>query len=294
MARQNNAAAATATATAPPPVSAPPQPMDNIYNMPSQGNPVPQNGGMNLHQFAPAPQPVNVPVQAAPYASQSQGQAVQNFASNLSNPYAGAPQVVSPPVLDPSMQQQLMIIKALADQGLTPDKIATIMASMGHMGQMGQLPGVAPPTVQYPHQNQNQNPLNVQNGWGESRDHNGYHESPREEVRSPQHRFRQRSRSRSPARGWNGHGSPATHRRDENRFGEREQESPGRNRGGGRGRGNDYRQRSPPRRGHSPSPPQSSGGGSKWVGHDPAMAPGNIKGTVISRTNSSQIISNFS
>lgn len=262
--------------------------MDNIYNMPPQGNPVPQNqstAAMNLHQYASAPPPVNVPVPAAPFAPQpqGQGQAVQNFASNLSNPYAGAPPVIPLPVLDPAMQQQLILIKALADQGLSPDKIAGIMATMGHMGQTAGA-GVVPPPAQYPAQNQNQNPLNAQNGWGESRDRNGYHE--REVVRSPQHRFRQRSRSRSPPRGWNGHGSPATHRRDENRFDDpREQESPGRNRGGGRGRGNDYRQRSPPRRGHSPSPPQSSGGSSKWVGHDPSMPKGNIKGIVIIRIN---------
>ncbi|CAG8979078.1 hypothetical protein HYALB_00000207 [Hymenoscyphus albidus] len=285
LARQNSAAAAAPPAPAPvpqPPAQLQPQPMDNIYNMAPQGNPVPQlqsTGAMNLHQYASAPPPVNVPVQAAPYASQPQGPAVQNFASNLSNPYAAPPPVVPQPGLDPAMQQQLMIIKALADQGFPPDKIAGIMAAMGQG-----VGGVAP-SAQYPPQNQNQNPLNAQNqnGWGESRERNGngYHE--REAARSPQYgRFRQRSRSRSPPRGWNSHGSPATHRRDENRFEhDRDQDSPGRNRGSGRGRGNEYRQRSPPRR-RSPSPPQTSTGGAKWVGHDPTMPKGNIK--VLSRT----------
>ncbi|KAF4634362.1 hypothetical protein G7Y89_g3749 [Cudoniella acicularis] len=280
MARQNT------TAPAPAPTNAP-QPMDNSYNVSSAHSSTAQQFTA-MTQSAPyvqVPPPVNVPAAAATFASQPQGpnSIAQNIANNQNNPYAAALPVVPPGAFDPAVQQQLLLIKALADQGLAPDKIASIVGALNQgqplAGAVGLNPQVQPP--QFALQNQDQNGQNAQNAWGprpdDSRDHNGYHD--REPVRSPPNRYRQRSRSRSPPRGWNGRDSPNARRRDEQGF-DFERNSPGRNRGDdrGRGRGNDYRQRSPQRRGHSPTPPRSE----KWIGHDTSISKGNIK--VLSRT----------
>ncbi|RDL38252.1 uncharacterized protein BP5553_02592 [Venustampulla echinocandica] len=300
LARQNAAAALPATATQP---QAQAQ-QDNPYNIPmphAQNNPAQHMAAINQtvpFQPTAAPAPVNVPAPAAAYPSQSQvpNSGAQNFASNQANPYAyaGAPPVVSPAALDPAVQQQFVLIKALADQGFTPDKIAGIMAAMGQGGVAPGAGGVPPQASQYlpQHQNQiqNQNTANAQPGWGprpdESRDHNGYLD--REAGRSPPGRYRQRSRSRSPARGWGARDSPTVQRHDDYGY-DRERDSPGQARGDDRsgrgrgGRGNEYRQRSPPRRGgRSPSPPRHGYGGQKWVSHDATLKSGTIK--VLSRT----------
>jgi protein NRD1 len=273
MARQNTSA----------PPANPTLPMDSQYNVSnSQSNPAQQVAAFNQGVlFPPIPPPVNVPAAPA-FASQGTSNGAQNFASNQTNPFAAVPPIVPPTALDPAVQQQLMLIKALSDQGFPPDKIAGIIAAMGSQGPpmmgAGALP---PPPPQFAAQNSNPS---AQNGWGtrpeESRDRNGngYHEA----VRSPPGRYRRRSRSRSPPPAWNARDSPASRRRDEPNY-DYDRDSPGRNRGDdrgrGRGRGNDYRQRSPPRRGRSPSPPsRANGAGSKWVGHDATIPKGNIKG----------------
>lgn len=230
----------------------------------------------------PFPPPVNMPAPAA-FAPQAQtpNQAAQGFPSNP-NMFAGLPPVVPPTALDPAFQQQLMVIKMLKDQGITDDKIPGILAAL--MASQGvAAPGASGfppvPLPQFPVQNQNQSAQNGQNGWGarpqdESRDRD--RKGP-ENLRSPD-RYRHRSRSRSPPRGWNARDSPPT-RRDGPRY-DYERDSPGRNRGdlpNRPGRGNEYRQRSPPRRGRSPSP-QRHGGGDKWVGHDNTIGKNNIKG----------------
>ncbi|TAQ84900.1 hypothetical protein B7494_g6772 [Chlorociboria aeruginascens] len=260
MARQNNTA---------PPMPAVPSTsnQDSLYNVSNaQNTQAPLGATLNQPlQFPPFQAPVNVPAAfAPPVQGQGPNSAAQNFASNQSTPFAAAPVVPAA-----GFQQQLMLIKALADQGFPPDKIAGIIAAMG--------PGaIPPPPSQFPVQNQTQN---AQNAWGsrteESRDRSGY-----EAVKSPQGRYRRRSRSPSPSRAWNARDSPAARRRDEPHY-EYDRESPGRSRGS-RGRGSDYRQRSPPRRGQSPSPPPSYGHGQKWVGHDDSIGRGNIK--VLSRT----------
>jgi len=276
MARQNTSA---------PPANPTPLPQASSYNISSAQNNVAQQASAlppNL-PFLAFPPPVNVPA-AVTFAPQSQGSTngAQNFASNQTNPFAAAQSVaqpVAPPAgLDP---QQWILIKALADQGLTPDKIAGVISQMAIQGQGPPMLGAGgiPPPPQFAAQNQNHN---AQNSWGarpeESRDRNGYHEA----VRSPPGQHRRRSRSRSPARAWNARDSPASRRRDEQNF-DYERDSPGRNRGDdrgrGRGRGNDYRQRSPPRRGRSPSPPpRANGGGNKWVDYDNSIGSGKIKG----------------
>ncbi|TVY84505.1 Rpb7-binding protein seb1 [Lachnellula suecica] len=262
----------------------------NPYNV-SSG---PYNAALQAPPFPTLPitPPVNVP---ATFASLPQAQGLsngaQNFASNQTNPnpYAAVPSVM-PGILDPAVQQQLLFVKALADQGLTQEQISGIIAHMGQGVPGIGAGGLPPPPPQFPVQQQNQN----QNGWmpsngaprpDESRDHSSYHD--REAVRSPPSRYRQRSRSRSPPRGWNAHDSPGPRRRDEPNNFDYSRNSPARNqergRGGRGGRGSDYRQRSPPRRGRSPTPPRSRGGpGQKWIDHDPTLAKGNIK--VLSRT----------
>ncbi|KAH8593289.1 hypothetical protein B0O99DRAFT_653419 [Bisporella sp. PMI_857] len=231
----------------------------------------------------PPPPPVNVP---ATFANQAQGSSngAPNFASNQTSAFAAAPPAMPTP-LDSSVQQQIMLIKALSESGMPPDQIAGIISRMGNQGSLS---GVAPvgslPLPQFPIQNQNTVPQNghngqsvtqngSHNGWGarqnESRDHDGFE--------------RRRSRSPSPARGWNGRASPTSRRRNEQNF--ENDRSPGRNRddrgrGDARG-GRDYRQRSPPRR-RSSTPPRYHGGGEKWVGHDSTVPQGSIK--VLSRT----------
>jgi protein NRD1 len=274
MARQNTSASP----------ANPSPPKDSQYNVSisQQSNPAQQVAAFNQGVlFPPIPPPVNVPAAAA-FASQGTSNGAQHFASNQTNPFAAVPPIVPPTALDPAVQQQLIVIKALSDQGFPPDKIAGIIAAMGSQGSpmmgTGALP---PPPPQFAAQNPNPN---AQNGWGarpeESRDRggNGYHEA----VRSPPGRYRRHSRSRSPPPAWNSRDSPASRRRDEPNY-DYERDSPGRNRGDdrgrGRGRGNDYRQRSPPRRGRSPSPPsRANGADSKWVGHDANIPKGNIKG----------------
>lgn len=275
MARQNN--------TAPP---ANPSPLkDSQYNVSnSQSNPALAAFNQGI-PFPAIPPPVNVPAPAATFASQGMSNGAQNFASNQANPFAAAPPIVPPTTLDPNVQQQLMLIKALSDQGFPPDKIAGIIAAMGNqalpMMSTGTLP---PPPPQFAAQIQNPS---AQNGWGarpeESRDRSGNAGGYHEAVRSPPGRYRRRSRSRSPPPAWNARDSPASHRRDEPNY-DYGRDSPGRSRGDdhnrGRGRGNDYRQRSPPRRGRSPSPPaRSNGASSKWIGHDATIPKGSIKGT---------------
>ena len=274
MARQNN--------TAPPANPTPPK--DSQYNVSnSQSNPALSAFNQGI-PFPAVPPPVNVPAAAAAFASQGMSNGAQNFASNQTNPFAVAPPIAPPSALDPNVQQQLMLIKALSDQGFTPDKIAGIIAVMGNqappMMSVGTLP---PPPPQFTAQNSSPN---AQNGWGarpeESRDRNGTANGYHEAVRSPPGRYRHRSRSRSPPPAWNTRDSPASRRRDEPNY-EYGRDSPGRSRGDdrgrGRGRGNDYRQRSPPRRGRSPSPPtRPNGAASKWIGHDPTIPKGSIKG----------------
>lgn len=279
LARQNQAA---------PPASSLPQPMGSSYNVSNaQNNPAQQIPAMNQLPIPPMPMPVNVPAPAATFAPQTQGSnnGVQNYANN--NPYAGAPPVIPTATLDPAVQQQLMLIKALSDQGFAPDKIAGIIAAMSSQAPppIPSAGGILPPP---PFAAQNHSAI-AQNSWAgkseESRDHIGY---DNEAVRSPQGRFRRRSRSRSPKPEWNARDSPASRRREDQQFGY-DRGSPGGNRGnddrrGGRGgRGNDYRQRSPPRRGQTPSPPGTGNGPpQKWVGHDSTIPRGSIK--VLSRT----------
>lgn len=238
---------------------------DSLYTMPNaQNNPAQQVAALNQSLPVPPVAPsVNVPGLGASYAQhlQAANGAAQNYSSNPSNPYPVAPPAIAQPAaaLDPAVQQSLVLIKSLSDAGVPADQIAGIIAQLGNQGAAAA--GAVPGAQYHP---QNQIP-SAQNGWSgrpdESRDHNAYIGG----VRSPAGQYRRRSRSPSPHRGWNARDSPSSRRRDDGYD---------RGRGGGRG---DYRQRSPPHRGHTETPPY--GGGEKWVGHDASIPKGSIKGT---------------
>lgn len=235
--------------------------------------------------------PVNAPALPYPYAPQTQTQApLQNqpFMSPVtaSNPAPGFPGAAlgAPPAaaaggVDPNIQQQVMLIKLLSDQGVPGDKIPLIIAGMQHSGIAGAGAVLSSASPSMPPQSQiqpGQQPYG--SSWGqesfrpdESRDRSF------NQVRSPP-RYHDRSRSRSPPRHWDQLG------RDYSGFGPN---SPGTGRmedRDRRGRGSDYRQRSPPgRRGRSQTPPQDfPRPGAKWVEIDRSLPQGHIK--VLSRT----------
>lgn len=232
------------------------------------------------HQsYPPATQPVNV--SSLPFSlTQMLGQNAPPATSNPPNPYAAAAVPPAPGAggagLDPNVQQQIMLIKALADQGVPFDKIPALIQSMtAATAGAGGFPGAQPP-----------GPIPAAQGtfppaqqpWGAAGSGPTPDQGYQDSVRSP--RYRGRSRSRSPERGWGPRGSP----RGGRDFG---RNSPP-NRGGrmddrdrnGRA-GNDYRQRSPRRHGRSPSPPNEFQP-EKWVEFDPSVPSGHIK--VLSRT----------
>ncbi|KAJ5032906.1 uncharacterized protein L3040_009497 [Drepanopeziza brunnea f. sp. 'multigermtubi'] len=266
MARQS-AAAPT------PPANPYQQPMavDSSYNVSyGQNNTAQQIPALNPLPL-PLPLPVNVPVQAA---TQGSSNSVPNYLNN--NPYPAPPPVA--PAVDPALQQQLLLIKTLADQGMQAEQIAGILAAMG-LSAGGFPPAPSPFAAQNPN-------AMAQNSWAanQSRDRDGFDEA----VRSPPGGRFGRSRSRSPKPEWNARDSPAT-RRYEEQNSEYERGFPDRNRGnddrgrGGRGgRGNDYRQRSPLRRAQSPTSLRTNNGSQKWISHDSSIKPGHIK--VLSRT----------
>jgi protein NRD1 len=272
MARQNTSAPA-ANANIPAPSSS--------YSMPSVPNvPAQQMASMNPpFPFPPSTQSVIVPNPAASFAPPQQGSSnsAQNFPSNPAVPYGA----VAPPLpqdTSAALQQQILLFKTLADQGIPQDQWAGIIAALNAVQSVGNAAGGLVPQPQLP-TNQNQT------GWGarpeESRDRNGYIEP----ARSPPGRYRRRSRSLSPPRAWGARDSPSSRRRDEPAYGDydRGRDSPGRGHADdrARARGNEYRQRSPrARRGRSPTPPGNLPKGEKWVEYDPTIAKENIKGIV--------------
>ncbi|OBT98129.1 hypothetical protein VE01_03829 [Pseudogymnoascus verrucosus] len=273
MARQNTTAAA-----APRAIPAPAPVQDNAYSMPQA-----QSNGAALnptYPFPPSTQSVNVPAPAAAsYGSLPQGQnnGVPNYPSNPNLPLgAGAPAPAAAAALNPDLQRQIMLIKTLSDAGVPQDQWGGIIAALTQTQAAapvgsGVNVGGAPPAPYGAAPTNTWNPI-------ESRDRGG----PNEAVRSPQGRYRRRSRSQSPARGWNApRDSPNSRRRDDN-VGDYGRNSPAY----GRDRHNEYRQRSPARRGRSPSPPRGfydgRSGGTKWVEFDHSIPKGSIK--VLSRT----------
>ncbi|EPQ67804.1 Bgt-4476 [Blumeria graminis f. sp. tritici] len=260
------------------------QSQDAPFNLPNAQNiPSAQQSASSNHNFlTPFQTPLTAPVPATSYTPQLNGPSnnTPTFSAqtNTFGNIQPVPQTISPPVpqpiapaagLDPSVQQQLLLIKALSDQGFSPDKIAGIIAAVGNGGSI-------PSSQAFIGQNQNPVSQNGQNVWAtkpeDSRERDNF-----EAARSP-HRIRRRSRSRSPA-GWNTRDSPIR-RRDEPSA-EHERGSPlpradDRNRG--RSRATEYRQRSPQHLAHSLSPTNQSNTINKWVSHDSTIPKGSIKG----------------
>ncbi|KAF5021945.1 hypothetical protein F66182_6015 [Fusarium sp. NRRL 66182] len=270
IARQNTSA---------PPASQPLPAPTASYNLPASGPPQPVPSAMPPVSYPPASQPVNVP--SLPFglpqmpAHNGYAGAPLNNPSNPPNSVNGAvPSAATPGLgLDPSTQQQIMLIKALADQGVPFDKIPALIQSMTSGAGAGATPPAQQP-LPYPQSSH----IPGQPAWGgpsgkpdESR-MQGY-----DHVRSPP-KYHGRSRSRSPDRGWGGRGSPRNGR-DRLDYGH---ESPNRGRQDDR-RGGDYRQRSPHgRRGRSATPLHDQGPAEKWVEYDENLPSGHIK--VYSRT----------
>ncbi|KAI1105033.1 hypothetical protein F4804DRAFT_305304 [Jackrogersella minutella] len=266
-------------------VSAPTNPYSATPSQTSVTQPPALTMGNSAPYSAPH-QPVNLP--GMPYAFSQPGQVQAPTPVppvTASNPpgYPGvAPGVPAAPApgMDSNVQQQVMLIKLLADQGIPFDKIPAIIASMqsNSVALPAPTPAVTPasatPVGQAPY---------AASSWGqggfqtvEPRDHDF------QQLRSP-NRFRNRSRSRSPPRHWDTRDSPRG--REYAGYG---RNSPGLGRVDDRdrrpGRGNEYRQRSPGRRGRSATPvhgfPQPPA--TKWVEFDRTIPQGHIK--VLSRT----------
>ncbi|ETS02159.1 hypothetical protein M419DRAFT_24911 [Trichoderma reesei RUT C-30] len=280
IARQNTSAAPSNPSLPAPAVSYSMPPAASTAPVPALASSMPQQP----HQpYLPAAQPVNVsslPLSLTQMLGQNAMPAMPAAASNPANPYAAAP--AAPPVpgaggagLDPNVQQQIMLIKALADQGVPFDKIPALIQSMtAAAAATGSFPATQPPAP-IPAAQGTFPP--AQQPWATAAPGPAPDQGYQDSVRSP--RYRNRSRSRSPERGWNARGSPRGGR-------EYGRNSPPRGRMDDRDRngraGNDYRQRSPRGRhgrSHSPSMELQQ---EKWVEFDPTLPAGHIK--VLSRT----------
>ncbi|KAL2264151.1 hypothetical protein VTK26DRAFT_1672 [Humicola hyalothermophila] len=230
----------------------------------------------------PGAQPVNVPP-ALPFAYPPQVPPAQGGL-----PAAAPPANVA--ASNPAAATTVQLVAALAAQGLSIDKIASVIQTLGQSGAIPPAPLPQPTQIGYPVPPP---PVGAAAPgaapWEpprptDARDRPGYHDG----MRSP-NRPRGRSRSRSPPR-WDGRGSPRSRGNDRGLdYGG--PGSPGRGRpderdrdrgNGGRGQHMpDYRQRSPHgRRGESPGrePFQQE----KWVEYDNTLPNGCIK--VYSRT----------
>ncbi|KAH7270544.1 uncharacterized protein BKA55DRAFT_588960 [Fusarium redolens] len=269
--------------TAPPanPLLAPTAP----YNLPAAAPPQSVSSATPPVSYPPASQPVNVPSLpfGLPHMGAQNGYAGSplNNPSNPPNPINGgmpgaAPGAAAPGLgLDPNTQQQIMLIKALADQGIPFDKIPALIQSMGGAGAAA---AAGAPPAQQPAPYAQNSQIPGQPAWGGP---SGKPDDSRMpgygHTRSPP-RFHGRSRSRSPDRGWSGRGSP---RNGRDRL-DYARDSPNRGRHDDR-RGGDYRQRSPHgHRGRSETPLHEQGPADKWVEYDPTLPSGHIK--VFSRT----------
>lgn len=276
IARQN-----TSAPTANPSVSAP----DNSYKIPgTESNPTQQVAMNPTYPFPTSAQSVNVPAPSAVYPSQTPAAnaIAQGYLSNPAVPYGGMPAPVAQGPVDPAVQSLPMILKTLADNKVPQEQWGTIIAALTAAGGGAPQNNSVGASSIFPSA-----PIQNPNVWGakpeESRDRSGFLDS----IRSPDSRYRRRSRSLSPHRSWTARDSPST-RRDQG-YDEFGRSSPGRGRPDDRGRvrGNDYRQRSP-RRGPSPTPPRHfsnsnghTGRGEKWVEYDPSIGSGNVKGEVL-------------
>nr|XP_036584126.1 RNA-binding protein [Colletotrichum truncatum]KAF6793515.1 RNA-binding protein [Colletotrichum truncatum] len=274
LARQNNAAA---PAKPPAPAQNPAQSnafsvLSNLQSVASQHQQAahPINHSQPAYSMPPISQPA---VTAAPapfsYAPPQPPAQPQAMPASMTYPGAAPPQPPAASVFDAQAQQQLLLIKTLADQGIPLDKIPALLAALG-----GSQPGAIPAAPAAPATSVASNYYATGQGWGgpvqtnDGHDQHRYSNGPKSPSRYS------RSRSRSPGRRWNSHGNRDDYGHQSSSRGHQD----GRD---SHGRGNDYRQRSPVgRNGRSPTPRHNSG--EKWVDYDRSLPQGKIK--VLSRT----------
>ncbi|KAG6039375.1 hypothetical protein E4U41_002765 [Claviceps citrina] len=260
------------------------------YNMLSAGLPqpvssstIPQAQQPAHPSYPPTSQAVNMPSLPFPLPQMQAQSSPSPILHNVGNPpnlYNMAIPTVTPSTggsaLDSGVQQQILLIKALADQGVPFDKIPALIQSMTNNSNPAS--STAPLSVFQPPVPAAQGtfPTSAQQAWGHPApvSADGRDRSYQDEMRSP--RYHGRSRSRSPDRGWGSRDSPRG-------GGGRDRGSHGRNSPpNGRG-GSDYRQRSPPgRRVRSPTPDDSLPHVDRWLEYDSSLPSGTIK--VFSRT----------
>ncbi|KAL2753770.1 hypothetical protein ACRALDRAFT_1082769 [Sodiomyces alcalophilus JCM 7366] len=252
------------------------QPAAPSTNSPVPSYPVQQQPAPALNvpgmpfPFPPGATPAQVPhVGGAPTVA-------NGSAGGYTAPAPTPPSAVgSVPGLNPEVQQQVVLIKALADQGVPLDKIPALVQTLQAAGMIQPASTQPVPPAQAPYgaaQSWSNAPAPVT---GTSRDYSGYGQG----RRSPDRSYG-RSRSRSPGGRWDSR-DPYRGGRDgpDRRF---DDHGSGRN---GRG-SSEFRQRSPAsRRGRSPSPtgsrqhnPQTE----KWVEYDRTLPQDHIR--VYSRT----------
>ena len=244
--------------------------------MPSSVNPA--------SSVPPANQAVNVPGMANganPFAGLMSS--VPNFAQNMQSMPNGQPNVQANPVMPQpnttpqALQQQVQLLQMLQAQGVPQEQWAPLLSALMIASGAG---GTMPAPAAQPNWQQT-------DGFGRddsSRDRNGYNDSYN--IRSPPSRYRDRSRSRSPA-GYNRRrDATPPRRRDSPVYGDYGRGRGDSRRQGQNDRGNDYRQRSPPnrfnRRSNSPRgrdqalPPP----GPKSISFDGSVPQGHIKGAL--------------
>lgn len=259
---------------------------------------------------APAPTPAPAPVfttSGGPPSNGTMHHAPVHVQAQPSMPFLPTPQPAAQPVNVPALPfafpppvlpaqgmapaapaaTTVQLVAALAAQGMSIEKIASVIQMMGQSGAIAPAP------------QQHQMPQPIQTGYAapppvgsaagpapwdarpnDAHDRSGHHDG----MRSP-NRARGRSRSRSPAR-WDARGSPRTSRANDRGFEYGRPVSPGRGRSDDRDRsdrGNmpDYRQRSPQGR-RNETPPGDQFSQDKWVEYDNSIPSGSIK--VYSRT----------
>ncbi|TQW03080.1 RNA binding protein Nrd1 [Cordyceps javanica] len=246
------------------------------YSMPASALPQPVSSSHAPSSYPAASQPVNAP--SVPF---NLAQMLGQNAPAQAMPASAAPQMPAaagavPGGMDPSTQQQIMLIKLLADQGVPFDKIPALIQSMTGGAVAGQ-PAPAPAPAA-------QGSFPAQPAWGapsngSSRD-DTRNRAYGDGGRSPQRFHGTRSRSRSPDR-WGQRGSPRGGRDFSGRTSPPRGRHEDRDRNGRRG--NEFRQRSPAgRRGRSPSPSGNFPHVDRWIEYDPTLPPNSIR--VLSRT----------
>ncbi|KAH6678883.1 hypothetical protein F5X68DRAFT_34983 [Plectosphaerella plurivora] len=204
------------------------------------------------YQTPVAPQPV-APQSHMPYPYPNAAPAYGNNGLGA-YPTPAAPAANPPPAggFPANMQDQVKLIKALADQGIPFDQIPAVIQKMQAAGSIpiaGAPGGPQQPSLQ---------PYGSTPAWGQTSD-----------MARSSERSSRRSRSRSPGRRRDGRQDHMGDRRFNDSHGSR---------------GSEYRQRSPVghRQGGDPMNPPAHRGEDKWVEYDRTLPEGNIR--VFSRT----------